>query len=136
MLIAEFVCLIPTIFPNLESQAEKQEEGGATGAGAVLWPICMVASQVKSQSFNISKENEVVNLPFENHRFGSQRSLYWFITYFVLNIPRDLDVAGAAIKYPNDSMRWRTVEMILVSNRNKCKFQVLVIMVSDSLRCS
>ena len=44
ILAAEFVCLIPTIFPSLESASDKQEEGGATGAAAIVWPLCMVSS--------------------------------------------------------------------------------------------
>ena len=46
VVVAVFISLIPRIFPNLESNAAKHEEGGATGVAGVFWPLCIGFSEV------------------------------------------------------------------------------------------
>ena len=46
ILVAEFICLLPTIFPWLESGKQHKEDGGSSGAAAILWPLCFIISQV------------------------------------------------------------------------------------------
>ena len=45
--LCEFVCLIPSIFPQLEPDKDHNAEGGSTGAWKFLWPMFMVLSQVR-----------------------------------------------------------------------------------------
>ncbi|KAK3092607.1 hypothetical protein FSP39_004892 [Pinctada imbricata] len=40
VLCAEFIALVPSIFPSLESNSSKKDDGGATGIAGVLWPLC------------------------------------------------------------------------------------------------
>lgn len=46
VLIAEFIALIPSIFPSLQSTKTKEEEGGASGVAGVLWPLCYALGYV------------------------------------------------------------------------------------------
>ncbi len=46
IVLGEFTSLVPTMFPNLESEAAKAKEGGATGVGRILWPLCFVMNGV------------------------------------------------------------------------------------------
>ncbi|KAL4238871.1 hypothetical protein ACF0H5_003578 [Mactra antiquata] len=40
VLFAEFLALLPDIFPSLESKEAKKDQGGADGIAGVLWPMC------------------------------------------------------------------------------------------------
>ncbi|WAR19605.1 hypothetical protein MAR_001443, partial [Mya arenaria] len=40
VLFAEFTALVPDIWPGLESQAARQDQGGASGFAGILWPLC------------------------------------------------------------------------------------------------
>ena len=57
---SEFVSLLPTIFPGLESSTQEKAEGGATGPGRILWPMCMVLSMV-GYNLDINKYKYVIN---------------------------------------------------------------------------
>lgn len=47
-MVAEFVCMLPTIFPGLESRAAQHDDGGATGSLKLLWAAVFVASMVST----------------------------------------------------------------------------------------
>ncbi|XP_045167880.2 uncharacterized protein LOC123531162 [Mercenaria mercenaria] len=40
VLFAEFTALLPDIFPGLESQQARSDQGGAFGVPGILWPLC------------------------------------------------------------------------------------------------
>ncbi|XP_060554802.1 uncharacterized protein LOC132715756 [Ruditapes philippinarum] len=40
VLFAEFTALLPDIFPGLESQQARKDQGGTLGAPGILWPLC------------------------------------------------------------------------------------------------
>ncbi|XP_069116578.1 crt homolog 2-like [Argopecten irradians] len=53
VLVAEFIALIPSIFPSLESTKTKEEDGGATGVAGVLWPLCYAVAFIPQAVVNV-----------------------------------------------------------------------------------
>ena len=49
VLFAEFTALLPDIFPDLESQQARKDQGGAEGAPGILWPLCFFFGFVRNQ---------------------------------------------------------------------------------------
>lgn len=45
---AELVALIPDIFPKLENDSSKSDDGGASGIAGILWPLCYFAGFVST----------------------------------------------------------------------------------------
>lgn len=44
-----FVCLLPSIFPNIDPKHNKnKDEGGASGIAGVLWPLCFMLGYVST----------------------------------------------------------------------------------------
>lgn len=79
VVIAELVCLIPTIFPQLENSTAHHDEGGATGAGRILWPICFVSSQIPFAIANSIMESSV-----KSNLGGKYVSSMFFLLWFSL----------------------------------------------------
>ncbi|CAD5120267.1 DgyrCDS8836 [Dimorphilus gyrociliatus] len=77
VVFAELICLIPTIFPQLENSTAHQDEGGATGAGRILWPICFVSSQIPFAIANSIMESSVKSNTAGRH-VSSMFFLFWF----------------------------------------------------------
>ncbi|XP_060079277.1 uncharacterized protein LOC132558696 [Ylistrum balloti] len=46
VLVAEFIALIPSIFPSLQSTETKDKDGGAKGVAGVLWPLCYALAYI------------------------------------------------------------------------------------------
>ncbi|XP_021370555.1 uncharacterized protein LOC110461435 [Mizuhopecten yessoensis] len=53
VLVAEFIALIPSIFPSLQSTESKDEEGGAKGVAGVLWPLCFALTFIPQGVVNV-----------------------------------------------------------------------------------
>ena len=57
MVVGLFVCLIPTIFPEVDPKAEKGRKG-SHGVSAVLWPIIFMLGFV-SYSLHSAVANDI-----------------------------------------------------------------------------
>ena len=44
--VAEVASLIPTLVSGLETQAQRQEDGGAQGTWRIIWPLFFISSLV------------------------------------------------------------------------------------------
>ena len=38
--MAEFVCIVPVIFPSLETARAHADDGGTSGVWGIFWPLC------------------------------------------------------------------------------------------------
>ena len=62
VLVSLFICLIPKIFTSIDPDADKS--GGASGAGAILWPLCFMLGFVsKSVLFIHSGDFKLLSPP-------------------------------------------------------------------------
>ncbi|XP_033734851.1 crt homolog 2-like [Pecten maximus] len=53
VLVAEFIALIPSIFPSLQSTEAREEDGGAKGIAGVLWPLCYTLAYIPQGVVNV-----------------------------------------------------------------------------------
>ena len=51
VLLAEFIALIPSIFPALEGTKAHSNDGGASGLAGVLWPLCYFLGFVSTSNY-------------------------------------------------------------------------------------
>ncbi|ELT87623.1 hypothetical protein CAPTEDRAFT_209831 [Capitella teleta] len=81
--LAELMCLIPSIVPSLEDAHAHSQEGGSTGAGRFLWPLCFVLSQVPFAVANALMERSVKRgqTQEEAHKssVAEELSLFYFL---------------------------------------------------------
>lgn len=59
ILFAEFTALLPDIFPGLESQQARKDQGGASGIGAILWPVCYFCGYIPMAIVTVALEKAV-----------------------------------------------------------------------------
>ncbi|CAH1773209.1 unnamed protein product [Owenia fusiformis] len=57
--LSELMCLIPSIFPSLETSSQHQQDGGAQGVAGVLWPLCFISSMIPFGLTNTFNERSV-----------------------------------------------------------------------------
>ena len=38
--LTEFVCIVPVIFPSLETARAHLDDGGTSGVWGIFWPLC------------------------------------------------------------------------------------------------
>ena len=62
VLIAEFLALIPSIFPSLEGKSDHKTDGGASGLAGVLWSLCYAVGFVSFMSLSKEKYAEMPHM--------------------------------------------------------------------------
>ncbi|ELT97357.1 hypothetical protein CAPTEDRAFT_218828 [Capitella teleta] len=68
---AEFLCLLPTIFPSLESTSSHSEDRGARGIAGILWPMTYVLGLIPGTMTNAYMERSVKNVQAKAGSRGS-----------------------------------------------------------------
>ncbi|KAL5008006.1 hypothetical protein ScPMuIL_013587 [Solemya velum] len=89
VLLAEFVALIPSIFPQVETTSQRREDGGAEGAGAVLWPLCYFFGYIPLALVNTMLEKTMKNEETEspdNRKLNPVYVMFWTYLFALLSL--------------------------------------------------
>ncbi|XP_048734444.2 uncharacterized protein LOC125650310 [Ostrea edulis] len=84
---AELVALIPDIFPKLENDSSKSDDGGASGIAGILWPLCYFAGFIPQAIVNVVFEKSAKDLTSNNHpTMETIHMMFWSYLFCFLSL--------------------------------------------------
>ncbi|XP_062593306.1 uncharacterized protein LOC134254801, partial [Saccostrea cucullata] len=84
---AELIALIPSIFPNLENESSKKDDGGASGIAGILWPLCYFVGFIPQTIVNVVLEKSAKSSGTQDHvTLESLYIMFWSYLFCFLSL--------------------------------------------------